>query len=674
MRILHFPVVVAMILVMSMTITGTASDDSAEVFETEPWYLHWTLDADQDRIDDRLEQEFEENQFEGTYPLFVDYLSMPGEHEIAFLVDLGLTINYVAKYMPTIAVQGADYHDIFILSSQTGIVMVERDYPIEPFLDTSSPGTKARPSAFYSPDTAWEEGFTGDGVVIAILDTGVDDSHESLDGKFVAGVDVSNQGFDVNGNPDDGNGHGSHCAGIAMGTGGNTDDDDDGEADYKGTAPDAQLVDVKIGTDLGGNLGNSIVRGIEWCRENKDTYDIRILSISFGSTSSSDGQDATSRAANDAVLEDGLILVAAAGNSGPNNDGLPPPASADEVITVANVDNKETVQRGDEEIADSSSRGPRDDDGDDDHLDELKPEISAPGENINSVQYSEYGQGNPNLQGMYVEKSGTSMACPHISGIVACMLEANPNLTPLEVKEILKETADVKGEPYDPELDDDYSREYGWGLADAHGAVKGALGDMPSKDDVEIKITSPADGKSMSDTETIRGTVTTEGEATIDSITISVGENEYDVPIETPWSYNWDSWDVDNGNHTLTATVYGNNRTISDTSSITITVNNTGDPPDNDEDSFSIEDLQELNEYTISIGAVLAILVVIAVILVVRKRRGSDDDDDEEDPDLDDDGEEDEDQEFEGGPRPYRSAPRRGGPPGRRPRQPETWD
>lgn len=636
MRTLQFPVVAAMILLLSVILTGTPLEGEQHPDAPESWYLNWTLDSDRDGIDDRLERELDENDLEGSYPLFVDYRSMPDADDVSYLKGLGLEINYISKYMPTIAVQGADHEDITTLASHPDIVMVERDYPIVRFLDSSTAGVKARPSVFYSPDTAWEEGYTGNGIVIAILDTGVDDSHESLDGKFVAGVDVSNQGFDVNGNPDDGNGHGSHCAGIAMGTGGNTDNNDDGEADYKGTAPDAQLVDVKIGTDLGGNLGNSIIRGIEWCRDNKDTYDIKILSISFGSTSSSDGQDATSRAANDAVLEDGLILVAAAGNSGPNNNGLPPPAAADEVITVANVNNNNTVARGDDSIASSSSRGPRDDDGDEDYLDEFKPEISAPGENIMSVQYSEYGQGNPNIEGQYSEKSGTSMACPHISGIVACMLEANPNLTPFEVKDILKKTADTKGEPYDPSLDDDYSREYGWGLVDAYGAVRGALGDIPTKDDVEIEITSPSDEQLISGSEIITGTVTTEGDVTIDSITLDIGGSTYDVSIETSWSKKWNSWDVENGDHTITATVSTNNDTIKDSVMISITVNNTGDPPKDSEDSFSVEDLQELNEITMSIGAVIAILVIIAIVLMVRRRkRFGDEDDDDEYEDLD---------------------------------------
>lgn len=630
-----FPFVVAIFLLL--TVTGPVAPSQSSTVPQE-WYRTWSLDVNRNRIDDRLEEEFQQNDNQGGYPIFVDYGRKTTNKDVETLSGMGLDINYVAKYMPTIAAQGATYGDIFALISLPGVVMVERDYPIVRMLDTSSPGVKARESDLYSPETAWDEGYTGRDIVIAILDTGVDDNHESLDGKFVAGVDVSNQGFDINGNPDDGNGHGSHCAGIAMGNGGATDEDSDGEPDYMGTAPDALLVDVKIGTDLGGNLGNSIIRGIEWCREHKDENNIRILSISFGSTSSSDGQDATSRAANDAVLEDGLILVTAAGNSGPNNNGLPPPASADEVITVANVDNKDTIQRGDEVIADSSSRGPRDDDGDDDHLDELKPEISAPGERIMSVRYDEFSQGNPNIQGQYVENSGTSMACPHISGIVACMLEANPDLTPAEVKKILKDTADTRGEPYDPELDKDYSCEYGWGLVDAYKAVKGALGEMPIEDEVDIEIWTPSDGGMVSDKVEISGTVEIKGEPTIESIQISINGNLYEAKGTTSWSYSWNSWDVENGNYTLTATVTANNESLTDSDDIGISVNNSGKEPEEGSDAFI--EIEDLNEVTGSIIAVAAVIVILAVVLVVRRRkvssgRDGDDDDDEEEEDDD---------------------------------------
>ena len=656
MKISHYSLALAVMLLLTMmgTPMPTAGDRPGEdpgtdtalsgfqhpMIGSHPWYRIWSLDADRNRIDDRLERELEENGYAGHYPLFVNYREMPAGDQIRHLIDLGLEILYVARYMPTIAVAGADHHTIRHLASHPDVVMVERDYPIVPLLDISSPAVKARPSPFYSPETAWEEGYTGRDIVIAILDTGVDDNHESLNGKFVAGVDVSNQGFDILGNPDDGNGHGSHCAGIAMGNGGETDNNADGEPDYQGTAPDALLVDVKIGTDLGGNLGNSIIRGIEWCRDNKDAYDIRILSISFGSTASSDGQDATSRAANAAVLEDGLILVAAAGNSGPNNDGLPPPAAANEVITVANVDDLGTVSRGDDVIADSSSRGPRQDDGDGDPMNELKPDVAAPGERIMSVRHSEIGQGNPNIQGQYVEMSGTSMSCPHVAGIVACMLEANPDLTPAEVKTILRKTADPRGEPYDPSLDKHYSVEYGWGIVDAYGAVRGALGYMPIRDEVEIEITEPADGSRVSGRKEVRGLITTTGNVTLEEITLRIGGNRYNVTVAEVWMYRWNSWDVENGNYTLTATVIANNRSLSSTVSIMVSVNNTGeDPGDDDDPFFDIDDLRELNEITLSLMAVVAVAIIVSVV-VFKRRHGGDGGTEEQDEyyDGEDDG------------------------------------
>jgi len=611
----------AVILLMILSFP-VASERSMESNESVPWYENWTLDSDRNWIDDRLEAEMERDGRTGEYAIFVDYLDPTTDADVAYLLQLGLHINYISSYMPTIAAEGASYEDVSHLSTLPGIVMVEGDFPIVRLLDTSSPGAKARPSGIYSPETAWDEGYTGTDIVIAILDTGVDDNHESLDGKFVAGVDVSRE-YSIEGNPDDGNGHGSHCAGIAMGNGGATDDDGDSEPDYQGTAPDALLVDVKIGTEIGGNLGNAIVRGIEWCRDNKDGYDIRVLSISFGSTQGSDGQDATSRAANEAVLEDGLIIVAAAGNAGPNNDGIPPPASADEVITVGSVDNNESIPRGDDYIADSSNRGPREDDGDEDRIDELKPDLCAPGVSIMSVRYSEIGQGNPNIQGEYVESSGTSMACPHITGIIALMLDANPDLSPMEVKQLLRKTAERRGEPYDPELDKHYSREYGWGIVDAYKVIRAVLGDLPLEDGVEIELTEPLDGTTVSGNVRILGVVETEGNVTIEKVTVQIEDRWRDAKGTESWSYSWDSWEVENGNYTITAEVMANNGSLTSSTSIRITVNNTGERPDDDSGGFlDFEDLTNLDETTLPIiGAMVAVIVIVTITLILRKRR-----------------------------------------------------
>jgi len=173
------------------------------------------------------------------------------------------------------------------------LALISLSVPKGSCLDVSCRAIKARPSDVYSPNTAWGLGYTGKGINIAMLDSGVDDEHESLKGKFVAGVDVTEEGTtkpkDGTYNPDDKAGHGTGCASIAMGTGGS-------EGTYKGVAPDAKLIDVRCfykPTDR--NLAQYFVKGIEWCIQHKDEFNIDIISISAGDEDYTDGSDAWSR-------------------------------------------------------------------------------------------------------------------------------------------------------------------------------------------------------------------------------------------------------------------------------------------------------------------------------------------------------------------------------------------
>jgi subtilisin family serine protease len=379
-------------------------------------------------------------------------------------------------------------------------------------LDVSAKALKARESTEY-PRSAWNLGYTGKGVTIAIMDTGVDDGHESLEGKFVAGADftlpfnilshmnisaVGNASnytipdintivgiLGLNGtiNPDDDIGHGTHVANIAMGTGGEN-------KTYRGVAPDAKLVDIKVLSLLEGALATAsvfsydevILQGLEWCILNRNTLwknqpeeysGIDIISMSFGVEGvGSDGSDLISRLVNIASREFGIVTIAAAGNEGAKD--FQPPAAADEAITVGAIDDKGTVSRDDDVLANYSNTGPRKSDRDVDISDELKPDVVAPGTNITSAKYSLIpfiGAKNG-----YMAYNGTSMAAPHVAGVVALMLEANPNLSPREIKKILRETATQKGTPYNKSIDAKYSPDYGYGIVDAYMAVKKAIG------------------------------------------------------------------------------------------------------------------------------------------------------------------------------------------------------
>jgi len=287
-----------------------------------------------------------------------------------------------------------------------------------------------------------------------------------------------------------------------MGMASSTGIDSNGEqTEFYGAAPDASLVDVRIGTDAGaGPFENyvleqefyeSAMNGIQWIIDNKDTawqgadgtnYGIDILSLSWGITSheggGSDGNDMHSQLLNEA-MEAGIVVSVAAGNDGPDNDGLSGMGSSDLSITIGATDDQNTINREDDTVAGYSSRGPRRDNGDGNPLNELKPELSAPGSNIIQAEgcvtsglCNNLLGGDAADNGYTGRGSGTSYATPSVSGIIALMLEANPDLSSAEVKEILKFTAERRGEATQPDVDPFWNRDFGWGMADAYEAVK----------------------------------------------------------------------------------------------------------------------------------------------------------------------------------------------------------
>jgi subtilisin family serine protease len=353
--------------------------------------------------------------------------------------------------------------------------------------DIANPASKAKQSAEYSPHTAWELGCTGKGVAICIMDTGVDDSHPSLAGKWLGGVDVSKPQTpltprDGTFNADDTNGHGTTCAGIAMGTGAP-------EKKYQGAAPDARLVELRIGTIFGAAPGegpspikfyDATLQGEQWALTHKDQSwapgagryrGIQVLSLSWGIDvgGSSDGSDQYSKGL-DALVDAGVIVVNAAGNDGPSNDGFSGLSASSKAIVVGATDDNDTIDRSDDFIASYSSRGPRRDNGDGDPFDELKPDVSAPGTGITQAEYDQVGNGAGNGYGP--RGSGTSYATPLVAGVCALLLEANANLTPPLVKEILRATSERRGNASAPELDPFWNRDFGWGMVDAYRACE----------------------------------------------------------------------------------------------------------------------------------------------------------------------------------------------------------
>ena len=471
-----------------------------------PWWERTTLDLDRNGIHDSLQTVV------GTVWVGLSYDHTPTIEDENRLNELGYTPKWVIPAVDAILIGAVDAINVTELSQIDGVVMVERYGSIQFYGDIQTMAVKARNSTEY-PESAWQLGVSGKGVNIALTDTGVDSEHPGLEGKHVAGfdavcfvhTDVHNcalaGGRETDGSfdPDDGNQHGTACMGMAAATG---LDADGSQSEFYGSAPNASLVDVRIGTDIGAGpfetylieqeFYESAMNGLQWIIDNKDTawpgvdetlHGIDIISLSWGITSheggGSDGEDMHSRILNEAT-EAGVTVSNAAGNDGADNDGLSGMSSSSLSITVGATDDKNTIDREDDTVAGYSSRGPRRDNGDGNPINELIPEVSAPGTNIIQAEGCVTSGGCHNdipgqdaSDNTYTSRgSGTSYATPSVTGIIALMMEANPDLSPMQIKEVLKQTAERRGPASAPTVDPYWNRDFGYGMVDARAAVE----------------------------------------------------------------------------------------------------------------------------------------------------------------------------------------------------------
>jgi hypothetical protein len=326
------------------------------------------------------------------------------------LIDQGIHLTHLFEYEP-MASGYVDKNGPFVTAAPDtadGVVgiwldAVATDSPelIAPALDSALPLVGA--------PLAHQKGFTGKGIKIAVVDTGIDATHPDLAGRVVAAAN-----FSTDNDPHDYMGHGTHVASIAAGTGAASD------GKYGGIAPQAELINAKGLNRAGSGNDSSIMRAMEWAAD----QGARIENLSLGSSATS-GTDPLSQAVNDISAKKNVLFVIAAGNSGQsigNGRLVSAPGAADAALTVGAIDKSRN-------LAAFSSRGPRLGDY------ALKPDIVAPGVQIMAAR------ANGKAGNWYVAMSGTSMATPVTAGAAALVWQMHPNWTAFEVKNALMNAA-----------------------------------------------------------------------------------------------------------------------------------------------------------------------------------------------------------------------------------------
>ena len=393
---------------------------------SDDWWESTTMDSDGDYIHDAIWIAAQNNHYEyldenNKISVIVDFDHTPTLADQSMLENnLGFETQF--RYWLIDSVAGKiDLDRIPDLVDLPGVVFVELDARLGIQMEEVVPT--------HGVDLVWQDtGYTGDGITMAIIDTGIDGNHTALDDldddnttndpKIVAFYDAINHPEATNGTeifPYDDNGHGTHCAGITAGT---------GAPNYQhvGVAPRANLVGVKVLDGGGSGSFAAVMAGMEWTVEKRHEFNIRAASMSLGALTgaiewTSSEEESVNRMANE-MMRAGVTLFIAAGNSG-GTATIGTPGSAEDVITVGSLD-KDTA------IAVYSSQGPTEEG-------RVKPNVAFVGSSVNAPD-ANTGDG-------YVALSGTSMATPGAAGVAVLMYQANPDLSPFDVRNIMQETS-----------------------------------------------------------------------------------------------------------------------------------------------------------------------------------------------------------------------------------------
>ena len=414
-----------LMLLLPTIATGVPASELGRENERH-WWLDTSMDSDGDFIHDAIWIAAENNHHEyldedGLISVIVDFDHTPTEEDQAMLereVEFQTQFRYWLIDSIAGSVELSRIHEIIDLP---GVVFVELDGVLGIQMEEVVP--------VHGVDLVWQDtGYTGEGVTMAIIDTGIDGNHTALDDldddnmtddpKIVAFYDAINNPGQTNGTeifPYDDNGHGTHCAGITAGT---------GAPNYQhiGVAPRANLVGVKVLDGGGSGSFAAVMAGMQWTVDKRHEFNIRAASMSLGALTgaiewTSSEEESVNRMANE-MMRAGVTLFIAAGNSG-GTATIGTPGSAEDVITVGSLDK-------DTSIAIYSSQGPTEEG-------RVKPNIAFVGSSVNAPD-ANTGDG-------YVALSGTSMATPGAAGVAVLMFQANPDLSPFDIRNIMQETS-----------------------------------------------------------------------------------------------------------------------------------------------------------------------------------------------------------------------------------------
>ncbi|MEV0621678.1 S8 family serine peptidase [Nonomuraea sp. NPDC050404] len=368
-------------------------------------------------VGDLIEQGYDDESSD-VLPLILSYKDA-GAKAVTLSSVNARTLRAEKNDLPTLWSQGGEPR----LSD--GLAKVWLDGKVEVSLEHSVPQVGA--------PQAWQDGYDGKGVKVAVLDTGIDESHPDVTGKIAEA-----RNFTDDPSAKDEHGHGTHVAATVAGTGAASN------GLRKGVAPGAELAIGKVLNRNGSGSESQVLAGMEWAAQESGA-DVVNMSLGGGAT---DGTDPLSVAVDTLTAKTGTLFVVAAGNDG-EEYSVGSPGAAASALTVGAVDRNDA-------LAPFSSRGPR--------LDEaIKPDITAPGVGITAARASGTGLGTP-VDDLHTRLNGTSMATPHVAGAAALLAQRHPDWQAGRLKDALVSTAKT--------IDGQTAFEQGGGRLDAAAAVR----------------------------------------------------------------------------------------------------------------------------------------------------------------------------------------------------------